>query len=158
MSGSSPESQIQVVIDSIGVMPDPAEMNRYLRGLASGSTNTPDGPKARTRVPGVRWSIIQRVPRLTSCALTVMVIDRGREGLDEMVKVRCTVPVGSGSSSVRNWPGAWSNHAPEGARKQKLATPGASGITIVHSSGSSSRQGAAGRKAEWKSPPLIPRP
>ena len=44
----------------------------------------PFGPKARIRMPGLRWSSIQRVPIEVDCALTVTEIDSGREG-DELI-------------------------------------------------------------------------
>lgn len=85
MSGSVPRSNIHVVIDIIGVMPDPAEMNRYLSAGKSVWVNQPAGPVAFNWVPGTRWSSIQRVPMLSACALTVTEMDRGREGDDEIV-------------------------------------------------------------------------
>ena len=85
MSGISPESQAQVVIDIIGVMPAPADMNRYFRAGWRNEVNWPAGPRARRRIPGCRWSIIQRAPRLPGCAFTVIEIESGRDGEDEIV-------------------------------------------------------------------------
>ena len=70
---------------SDGVMPVPAEMNRYLSSPRIGIVNIPAGPRARIRMPGRRWSSIQRVPMLPAGALTVIPIVSGREGEDEMV-------------------------------------------------------------------------
>ncbi len=44
MSGISPESQAQVVIDIMGVMPEPAEMNRYFGLRCRSEVNCPAGP------------------------------------------------------------------------------------------------------------------
>ena len=87
-SAGRPRSNIQVVIDIIGVIPDPAEMNRYFSDGWWWLEKRPAGLVALIRIPGFRWSSIQRVPRLPGCALTVTEIDIGREGEDEMVKVR----------------------------------------------------------------------
>ena len=70
---------------SDGVIPVPAEMNRYLPAPFIGSVNIPAGPLARMRIPGRRWSSIQRVPTLPFSALTVIAIVSGRDGDDEMV-------------------------------------------------------------------------
>ena len=81
----APESHAHVVIAIIGVIPDPAEMNRYFSAGWRKELNTPAGPCALIRMPGFRWSSIQRVPMLPGCALTVTEIDKGRDGLDEIV-------------------------------------------------------------------------
>jgi hypothetical protein len=44
MSGISPESQAQVVIDIRGVTPDPAEMNRYFGASCRTKLKIPAGP------------------------------------------------------------------------------------------------------------------
>ena len=44
MSGISPESQAQVVIDMTGVMPDPAEMDRYFGASCLTKLKMPLGP------------------------------------------------------------------------------------------------------------------
>ena len=49
-------------------------------------------------------------------------------------------PLGTGSSSVRNWPGSKLNKAPDGLRKQKVTTFGASGSESTHSNSSESVQ------------------
>lgn len=48
-------------------------------------TSSSAGPCARSRMPGLRWSSIQRVPRLPGRALTITEIDSGREGEEAMV-------------------------------------------------------------------------
>lgn len=85
MSGISPESHAHVVIDITGVIPDPAEMNRYFFAGCRRKVNCPAGPWALIHIPGFRWSSSQRVPTDPACAFTVIEVDRGREGLDEMV-------------------------------------------------------------------------
>ena len=45
----------------------------------------PPGPIALTRTPSRMLSSIQRVPTLAPAALTVRVIESGRDGLDEIV-------------------------------------------------------------------------
>lgn len=76
---------MKVVIDIIGVMPDPAEMKRYFFASWFRLEKSPAGPSALIRTPGTRLSSIQRVPILPACAFTVTEIDRGREGEDEIV-------------------------------------------------------------------------
>ena len=60
-------------------------MNRYLSPGWSLAVNRPPGPSARSVIPGLRLSMIQRVPMLSSCAFIVRVSDSGREGEDEIV-------------------------------------------------------------------------
>jgi hypothetical protein len=74
-----------VVIAIIGVTPEPAEISRSLRSGGTSGTKMPPGPIALTRVPSPMWSSIHRVPTLAPAALTVRVIDSGRDGLDEIV-------------------------------------------------------------------------
>jgi hypothetical protein len=83
-------------------------------------------------------SNIQRVPIESGCAFAVIVSEVGREGEDDMVKVRWIGPPARGSSSVRNWPGSKLNKAPDGLRKEKVTTFGASGKVSTHSSSSAS--------------------
>ena len=85
MSGMRPESKWFVSIDIIGVMPEPAEMNRYFSAGWNAVENSPAGPLARTRMPGRRLSNIHCVPIDFSCALTVTVSEVGREGDEEIV-------------------------------------------------------------------------
>ena len=85
ISGIFPLSQAQVVIDIIGVMPEPAEMKRCLRAGCKAALNRPAGPCALSRIPARRLLISQRVPSDPACALTVSEIELGREGLDEIV-------------------------------------------------------------------------
>ena len=85
ISGISPLSQAQVVIDIIGVIPEPAEMKRYFRAGCWRRLNTPAGPCARSRIPGFSCSISQREPTDPGCAFTVTDSDKGREGEDEIV-------------------------------------------------------------------------
>ena len=74
-----------MVIDIIGVMPDPALMNRYFAAGWTWCEKSPPGPVALIAMPGRRWSSIQRPPMLSGWALTVTVSDVGREGADEIV-------------------------------------------------------------------------
>ena len=76
---------MEVVIDIIGVMPDPAEMNRYFSDGWFRCENVPPGPIAFNRMPGSRLSSIQRVPIDPSWALTVIVSEVGRDGEDDTV-------------------------------------------------------------------------
>ena len=85
MSGISPASQAQVVIDIIGVMPEPAEIIRYFGEKWRRSVNSPKGPRAFSRIPGRRLSISQRDPCEPGCAFTVTESDSGREGEEEIV-------------------------------------------------------------------------
>jgi len=76
---------MNVVIDIIGVIPDPAEMKRYFSAWWFRCEKSPAGPRALIRTPGARLSSIQRVPILSSCAFAAIEIDRGRDGEDEIV-------------------------------------------------------------------------
>ena len=85
MSVCGEKSFSQRSIDIIGVMPEPAETNRYLAEGWLCSENSPAGPNALTWPPGLRFSNIQRVPTLPACALTVTAIENGRDGEDDSV-------------------------------------------------------------------------
>ena len=54
-----------IIIDIIGVMPEPAEINRNFFAELLALVNRPAGPSALIRLPGRRLSSIQRVPILS---------------------------------------------------------------------------------------------
>ena len=96
----------------IGVIPEPALMNRSLSGISSGSTNSPCTPPSDTMIPGrprlTRYG--ETVPSSTFLIVIVMK-PSGRPGSDVSEYARqCRRPLMS-SPMRRYWPASWPSHS-----------------------------------------------